>query len=265
MILQLFGFIHLSFIDILDILLVGVLIFLFFRWIKGTSAMNIFFAIVLLLAARFLANAMGMNMLSSILGTIMDIGAIALVVIFQPEIRRFFNSLGHSLSQNSYLRKFLPPKMGELSEGSTEELLSACRIMSEQKVGALIVILNENRIKDIVSTGDIVDSKISSRLIQNIFFKNSPLHDGAMIIGSDRIVAARCTLPNTDRRDLPANYGMRHKSAIGITEYCDASVIVVSEQTGTISFVKGGEISPVKNVNDLRALISPETQKTEAE
>ena len=138
---------------------------------------------------------------------------------------------------------------------AVNDLTEACRRMSEDKTGALIVIAHDTPLDEIISTGDRIDAGIHRRLIMNLFFKNSPLHDGAMVIAGNRIVAARCTLPITERTDIPANYGMRHKAAIGITEETDADVIVVSEETGRISFVKEGQVTPIQNINELKLLL----------
>lgn len=135
--------------------------------------------------------------------------------------------------------------------------------MSADKTGALIVFPRKDSLDFIVETGDIVDAKVTRRLIMNIFFKNSPLHDGAMIISADRIVAARCTLPITGRSDIPAHYGMRHKAAIGISEETDADVVVVSEETGGISFVRGGNIKSINNINELKLLLGAGEGTTE--
>ena len=137
-----------------------------------------------------------------------------------------------------------------------KEICEACKQMAESKTGALIVLLRKDDLQDIVDNGDRLDADIKERLIENIFFKNSPLHDGAMVIGSNRIIAARCTLPITERGDLPARYGMRHKSAVGISERSDADVIVVSEQRGEISFVRDGAIRPIANIAELAACIT---------
>ena len=128
--------------------------------------------------------------------------------------------------------------------------------MAEDKTGALIVIAHDTPLDDIISTGDRIDATIHRRLIMNLFFKNSPLHDGAMIISGGRIVAARCTLPITEKTNIPARFGMRHKAAIGITEESDADAIVVSEETGNISFVRGGEVTPINNINELKLLLT---------
>jgi len=256
MILEFLGFLRLSFIDILDIIVVALLIYTLFRWIRGSSAVNIFIAILLLFAIRFVAQVLGMKLLSSLMGTVVDIGAIALIIIFQPEIRQFLGRLGRgtgiSRKGKSFVERIMAQKDNALTSESVNEIVDACRDMADSKTGALIVLLHNNNLKDIIDTGDTIDAKVRSRLIQNIFFKDSPLHDGAMIIGDNRIIAARCTLPMTERTDLPAKYGMRHKSAVGISERSDADVIVVSEQRGTISFVRDGQIYPIDNINSLR-------------
>lgn len=254
------GFLRITFVDVLDILMVAALIYLVFKWIRGSAAVNIFIAIVSLLLLRFLVNALNMKMMSSILGTVINVGTIALVIIFQPEIRRFLFNIGSQAfkGRNSIISKFINKEQKLLSPESIDELVQACFEMGEQKVGALIVIPHKASLEDIISTGDIVDAQISKPLIENIFFKNSPLHDGAVILGENRITAARCTLPITDRTDIPARFGMRHKAAIGVSERYDVSVIVVSEQTGGVSYVYEGRLTPVKNMNKLKLLINDE-------
>ena len=255
------GFLRLTLIDILDIVVVAVLLFMVFRWIRGSSAMNIFIAIIMLLLIRILSSALGMKMLSSIMGTVIDVGAIALIIIFQPEIRRFLNNIGRSAGdtlgkRGRLLARLLPRKSAEtLEDSSIREIAEACTEMSEQLTGALIIIKRNHSLEDIINTGDIVDARISKRLIMNIFFKNSPLHDGAMVIADNRITAARCTLPITDRTDIPAHYGMRHKAALGISEQCDADVIVVSEQTGRISHAYGGNVETIDSPNALKLIL----------
>ena len=253
------GFLHFNFADVLDILMVAAIIYMLFHWLKGSAAMNIFLAIVALLLLRVLVGLLNMKMTSTILGTLIDVGAIALVVIFQPEIRRFLNNIGRRAMGSKVARPLLDRILGKrtelMSADEVDELVQACFEMGEQRTGALIVIPHRSSLDEIVSTGDAVDARISKPLIENIFFKNSPLHDGAMRLGQNRIVAARCTLPITDR-SIPARYGMRHKAAVGLSERYDASVIVVSEQTGIVSFVTEGKITPVKNMNTLKLLIA---------
>lgn len=256
---------HLNVVDILDIIVVAALIYAIFRWIKGSSAIYIFIAIILMFGARLLADLIGMELVSAVLGTVLDVGMIALIVIFQPEIRRFLNRLGRSAGDTIEKRGFLDKLLGRadshgLVGADIAEICEACEEMSEQKTGALIVLPHINPLEDIIATGDRIDANISRRLIMNIFFKNSPLHDGAMIISAGKITAARCTLPITDRSDIPARFGMRHKAAVGISEQSDADVIVVSEQTGAISFVRGGKVTPISSINSLILLLGDKTE-----
>ena len=259
------GFLHFTLIDVLDILMVAAIIFFIFRWIRGSSAMNIFIAIIIVLFIRIVTSALGMKMMSSLLGTIIDVGAIAIIVIFQPEIRRFLNTLGRSAGdtigrRRKFLDRFFPKAQEQLASREVTEIAEAVMEMASQKTGALILIRRKNSLEDIVATGDTLDAGISRRLIMNIFFKNSPLHDGAMVIGGGRIIAARCTLPITERTDLPARYGMRHKAAVGISEICDADVIVVSEQTGGVSFVREGKVTTLHSLNNLKLLLGAKTE-----
>ena len=212
---------------------------------------------MLLLVIRVVASAVGMKMLSSLLGTIIDVGFIAVIIIFQPEIRRFLNTLGRSagdtLEKRSFIQKlWARDALGALSAASIAEISQAVQAMAEQKTGALIVIRRKDALQDILATGDMLDAAIRSRLIMNIFFKNSPLHDGAMVLGGNRIEAARCTLPISDNGLLPARYGMRHKAAVGITERSDAFVVVVSEQSGEISVAERGRLETVHSLNALK-------------
>ena len=261
MILGAFDFIQMSFTDILDIILLGLIIFVAFRWLKGSSAISIFVAIVSLYLIRVLVSAFNMRLIEAILNMILDVGVLAFIVIFQPEIRKFLTRLGNRYMGSSRGRDFLDKILGRKSAHtefgeSINNITEACRRMSEEKTGALIVIAHTTALDDILSTGDRIDASIHRRLIMNLFFKNSPLHDGALVIADDRIVAARCTLPITERTDIPANYGMRHKAAIGITEETDAEAIVVSEETGRISFVKAGVVTPITNINELKLLLN---------
>ena len=263
-----FGFLHFTWIDILDILMVAALIYLIFRWIRGTSAINIFIAIIILLIVKVVVSALGMRMVSSLLGTVIDVGALAIIVIFQPEIRKFLYKIGRSagktIGKNSFIFRLIPHKGGaKMETADISEIVEACKVMSKQQTGALIVIRHRDSLDDVIETGDRIDAMIRQRLIRNIFFKNSPLHDGAMIIGNDRIIAARCTLPITDRMDLPAHFGMRHKAAVGMSEQCDADIIVVSEQTGGVSFVRAGEITPIKSFNVLKLMLSGTAEEGE--
>lgn len=260
--LALFGFLEMSIADILDIFLLGLIIFLAFKWLRGSSAMSIFIAIVSLFFIRLLVGAFNMRMMTNIMDMVLDVGVLALIVIFQPEIRKFLMRLGNRYMNSRRGRKFINRILGRTQTSNltmreeVNEITEACRRMSEDKTGALIVIAHETSLEDIISTGDKIDASIHRRLIMNLFFKNSPLHDGALVITGGRIVAARCTLPITEKMNIPASYGMRHKAAIGITEETDADAIIVSEETGRISFAKGGEVTPINNINELKLLLN---------
>lgn len=257
MVLALFGFLHMSLADVLDILLVALIILIAFRWIKGSAAMSIFLAIVSLYIIRVVVAALNMKMTNALMETVLDVGMIALIVIFQPEIRRFLIQLGNRYlnqagKQNTIINRIFGKKASSDEAAAIQEIADACKDMSQARTGALIVFPQNSSLQDIMETGDRIDAKVSRRLILNLFFKNSPLHDGAVIIADGRIAAARCTLPITDRTDIPAHLGMRHKAAIGISEQSDAKVVVVSEETGTISFVESGVVTPISNVNELK-------------
>lgn len=251
-------FLHIGFVDVLDILLVTLIIFYIVRLLKGSQAMSIFLAIMVLYALRIVSAALNMKLTSSLLGTVMDVGLIALIVIFQPEIRRFLSTLGNTYKQAEANSRFLNRIFGRKSaSGSAQtinEICKACDEMSHEKCGALIVIQKSNPLKYYQETGDTIDAVVSKRLLMNLFFKNSPLHDGAVIISGDRVVSARCTLPITEQ-NVPASFGMRHKAAVGLSEITDALVIVVSEETGRISVARDGRAEHVESINNLKLLL----------
>jgi TIGR00159 family protein len=253
-----FDFINLSFVDILDIILVGLLIYEMIRLIKGTAAMGIFVGILIIYLAWIVVRAFHMELLSSIIGQILGVGVIALIVIFQQEIRHFLFRLGNRYDPTKrgfFSRLFKHSKGQGISAEALEEITAACRKMSETKTGALIVMPHEQGLQSVVETGDELHALINRRLIENIFFKNTPLHDGAMIMTSNRIVAARCTLPVSESMSIPPRYGMRHRAAVGITEQTDATVIVVSEETGEITFVADGQMKTMGSITELRLAI----------
>ena len=225
--------------------------------------MSIFVAIISLYGIRLIVSAFNMRLMTNIMETVLDVGVIAFIVIFQPEIRKFLMRLGSRYISSKQGKAILDRILGKARQSAdiskseaVNDITQACRRMSEDKTGALIVIGHKASLEDIINTGDRIDAAIHRRLIMNLFFKNSPLHDGALVITGGRIVAARCTLPITERSNIPANFGMRHKAAIGITEETDADAIVVSEETGKISFVKSGAVTPIQNINELKLLIS---------
>ena len=254
------AFITIRFLDILDILLVSFLLYQLYNLIKGTTAISIFVGIFSFYLLWLIVRALNMQLLSSLLGQVIGVGVIALIIVFQQEIRRFILIIGSKYFSN---KKFSIEKLFSISYAEEEEfnysaIVTASINMSDQKVGALIVITKQSDLYSYQKTGDSINSDISDRLIESIFFKNSPLHDGAVIIRNNKIVAARCVLPTTDRNDLPAKYGMRHRAAIGITEKTDASVVIVSEETGSISFAHLGNIEYNISSNHLQQLLVDE-------
>lgn len=239
-------FIQIRIVDVIDIMLVALLLYVLYRLLRGTAAISIFVGIVAIFLIWQLVNALQMELLSTILGAFVSVGFIALIIIFQPEIRRFLFTIGTKTQhgENKFFHFFKRERRHVTID--TETLCQACKSMSDIKQGALIVITRQNTMPDIVMTGVNIDAELSKPLIENIFFKNSPLHDGAMIITSNRIKAARCILPVSNNSNLPGHYGLRHRAAVGISENNDCIVLVVSEETGDISLVKAGNIKTLQ-------------------
>ena len=231
--------------DAVDIVAVAILLFYLYRVLRRSRSLYVFVGIVIFLLLYMLVKQTGMKLLGGIFEGLYSAGIIAIIVIFQEEIRRFFYTLG----TNERVRKFITSFHTDIQndkEKSNKELgpiVHACMNMARAKVGALIVIEKEMPLEDIVKMEEVMDAKISQRLIENIFYKNSPLHDGAMIISKGRIKAAACILPVSHDYDIPKDLGLRHRAALGISQQCDAMAIVVSEQTGRIAVAEDGRFS----------------------
>ncbi len=238
------GLLGIRFLDIIDIILVAFLLYVLYNFLKGTVAINIIFGIIAIYLIWKLVEVLEMKILSEILGQFISVGVIALIVVFQPEIRKFLLLLGTSTFARRKRNRFLFWRVDTSNQLSQyiDQIVKACQSMSSSKIGALIVIGRINELRQTIETGEIIDAQISEYLLENIFFKNTPLHDGAVIIIGDRIRAARCILPVSKNPKLPADLGLRHRAAAGITEQSDAIAIVVSEQTGAISFSVEGRI-----------------------
>ena len=249
-------------LDIIDIVLVAIILFQLYRLIRGTAAFSIFIGIFFLYIFWLVVKALNMELIGSILGQVIGVGVIALIIVFQQEIRRFLLVMGNKyLGRNRFsLSAFFPEGGTEATSAQPEleEIVRACDSMSESKTGALIVIGRRSPLEMYAESGELVDGKITEGLIESIFFKNSALHDGAMIIQNGRILAARCPLPVTDKPGLPSRFGMRHRAAIGITEHSDSYVIVVSEESGKISVVDAAEIMENLNIHQLRLILQKE-------
>ena len=259
-VLGIFSFLQFGWADILDIGMVALLIFFLMRSIRGNSTvMNIVLVLAFLVVAQAIASTLNMRMMTVLLNALLDVGVLAIIIIFQPEIRhllnRFAMQTGISRRTGDLFNRVLGIKEEQLGSRSVEELAEAVRAMSAEKTGALIVIQHKSSMDEFMDTGDRFEAEINRRLIMNVFFKNSPLHDGAMIIVGNHIAAARCQLPMTNRTDIPAHFGMRHRAAIGLSEDTDADIIVVSEEDGAVRFVRSGEVTEVESMQELRQLL----------
>lgn len=232
--------------DILDVILVALLLYQFYRFVKGTGVINIILGFILVFIVWRVVEALNMDLLSNILGAFFSVGVLALIIIFQSEIRQFLLLFGSNriISENRKKKKKSLFNFGMTNDDKLpiDQIISACMSMASTKTGALIVITMKNELQNIVNTGDVLNARISNRLIESVFFKNSPLHDGAMIISYNLIKSARCILPVSDNSSISASLGLRHRAAIGVTENSDAVAIVISEEKGTISLIEKGEI-----------------------
>ena len=246
-----------SFKDVIDILLVALVLYYIYKLMKRSSAANIFSGIIVFIIVWIVfSQILNFRLMGTMMNYIINIGALALVVLFQEEIRRFLSTIG-TTGKHNFIINFL---RGKHPDNATHEdimpIVLACLNMSKKKVGALIIIEQQIGLSEYISSGDTIDANINQRLIENIFFKNSPLHDGAMIIRKKRIAAAGCILPVSHDGDIPKQFGLRHRAALGISQKTDALAIVVSEETGTISAAKNGSFHVNLTADELAAFIS---------
>lgn len=233
--------------DFIDIMFVAILLFFGYKLMKRSRSVNIFYGVLIFISFWIIiSKILEMKLLGGILDQLVSVGAIAIIILFQEEIRHFFYSIGTHERAERLMRFFLP-KTKENTDGQRYErdtimpILMACLNMSKHKVGALIVMQNDLPLGDFIRTGERLDARISQRLIENVFFKNSPLHDGAMIISNGQITAASCILPISHDLDIPKEFGLRHRAARGVSKETDALSIVVSEETGGITAAYNNE------------------------
>lgn len=239
------GFLDIGIIDIIDIFLVAYLLYSMYKLIKGTAAMNIFAGFFFAYLIWLIVKVLKMRLLSHILGYFMSVGALALIIVFQQELRNFLLMIGSKYFSNDKfsLEKIFASIM-EKNKVSIdfESIAEACVNMAKEKTGALIAIANSSDLSKYAATGETINCQINSRIIETIFFKNSPLHDGAMIVGATEIQAAACVLPVSKSSKLPKKLGLRHRSALGLSEQSDALLIVVSEESGKITLFRQGKL-----------------------
>lgn len=257
------GFVPFTFIDFIDIILVAAIMFWIYRATRGTNAPYIISGIIMIYLMWVVVRTLNMELLSNILGQFVSVGVIALIIVFQPEIRRFLQMIGMRQKRFNFIARIFN-RNDNTSVTIIAPIVQACREMSAHKTGALIVIGRQSDLRLITEGGIAINAKISTPLLENIFFKNAPLHDGAVVIEGDRIVAAKCILPVT-QSDVPKSYGTRHRAAIGMSEISDAIILVVSEETGGISIAHGGtihrDIAPDQLANLLQRHFGANRQK----
>lgn len=250
-----------TFLDLIDIVLVAIILFQLYKLIRGTAALSIFIGIFLIYMFWLIVKALNMELIGALLGQVIGVGVIALIIVFQQEVRRFLLVIGNRYMTRrklSFGKIFSSVEEQKGSPKEAEEIVRAAESMAAKKTGALIVLGRKSSLDIYSEGGERIDAVISAELLETIFFKNSPLHDGAVLIEDGKIFAARCPLPITDRISLPTRFGMRHRAAIGISEHTDALVVVVSEESGNITVAESGEVKERISANELRQILLKE-------
>ena len=244
--------------DIIDIFFVAIILYEMYRLLRRSGAANVFWGLLAFILVWFLVSyVLNLELTGALFDRIISVGAIALIVIFQDEIRSFFSRLGSRFSLDAIHRSLHTNRQRQREEKNVMQIVLACKKMAAQKTGALIVITRGQDLRTYAESGESLDAQISARLIENIFFKNTPLHDGALIITGGRIRSAACILPGSKNQNIPQHYGLRHRAALGIAEKTDALAIAVSEETGSITVAEGETLRPVK-IDELEQLLSRE-------
>lgn len=252
------NFIEFKPIDLIDIILMAFLLYNIYKLVKGTVAINIFIGIVIIYFIWQLTEILKMELLSNVIGKFIGVGVFGLIVVFHQEIRKFLLMLGSTnfASRRNFIKHFKFLKQDQLNtETDVDTIINACKKMGNSKTGAILVFEKNNSLDFVKNTGDKMNIEITQPILESIFYKNSPLHDGAAIIEGNFIVATRVILPVSDERSIPQRYGLRHRAAIGITEKTDAIALVVSEETGHITYIKDGEFVRFKDFDEMGDMI----------
>jgi diadenylate cyclase len=236
------GFLEVSWVDLIDISLVAVLLYQVYKLIRGSLAMNIFLGILSLYLIYLIVRAAQMELLATILGQFMGVGVLAMIILFQPEIRKFLLLIGRTteINRDDIFKTITNWRTEHHEDFDVSQLMEALKTLKATRTGALIVFSRDIELKFYVETGDPINAEINKRLILSIFNKNSPLHDGALIIYKGKIKAARCVLPVSENDHLPPHFGLRHRSAIGMSEITDTLVLAISEETGRLILARNG-------------------------
>ncbi|MFB9055335.1 diadenylate cyclase [Mariniflexile ostreae] len=244
-------------VDIIDVFLVALLLYYIYKLVKGTVAINIFIGIIIIYAVWKLTDFLEMFMLHNIFDGFIKVGIIALIVVFQPEIRKFLLMVGSTnfSGRRKFFKHFRFLKTDTGNETKVEVIISACTKMAASRTGALIVFERNNNLDFLSASGDEMNISVTQPIIESIFFKNSPLHDGAIIVKNNTVKATRVILPLNNEKTIPKRFGLRHRAAIGVTEKTDALALAVSEETGHISYFKDGEFIVFEDIDELTALI----------
>ncbi|WP_089684923.1 diadenylate cyclase CdaA [Catalinimonas alkaloidigena] len=251
------GFLEVTFVDVAEILLVGYLLYQLYKLMRGSVAIRIFIGIISIYLLYLIVKATGMELLTGILGQFIDVGVIAAIVVFQQEIRKFLMVIGKStFFNNDFFLRSLLRRNANLTNLNLQPVLEAAKAMSGTNTGGLIVFAKSSELKFYAESGDILDAKLSKRLLLSIFYKNSPLHDGAVIIYNNQVKAARCILPVTENTEVPASLGLRHRAALGMSEATDSVVLIISEETGQMSLAFNGRLEHNLSITELRDKIN---------
>lgn len=254
------GFLEISWVDIIDIFMVSILLYQVYKLMRGSVAIKVFLGFLFLYLIFLVVKAANMELLSIILGQFMGVGVIAVIILFQQEIRKFLLLLGKTTifeEGNMFMNiKMLWKDKFDQTSMNITPVIEAIKSLGGSNTGALIVFSRDSELKFYADSGDRMDALVSKRLLMAIFNKHSPLHDGAVIIHDNRIVAARCILPVSEQDNLPAQFGLRHRAAVGMTENTDSLVIIVSEETGQLSTVRSGTMEHNLSAQEVRKKIN---------
>ena len=260
------GFLDVRWTDLVDILLVSILLYQVYKLMKGSVAVRVLLGFLSLYLIYLIVKAAQMELLANILGQFMGVGVLAAIILFQQEIRKFLLILGKTTTfrQDGFLKNFWVWRKKDAKEGiNITPVIEATKSLSGSNTGALIVFSKNSELKFYVDSGDLIDAHLSKRLLLSIFNKYSPLHDGAVIIYRDKIKAARCILPVSERENLPAEYGMRHRAALGMSEVTDTLTLIISEETGQMSIARNGKLENNLSAPEIRKKINRYFQEKE--
>lgn len=256
--MDILNFLDFKITDVLDIIMVATLLYYIYKLVRGSVAINIFIGIVIIWAFWKLTELFDMEMISSMVGGFMQVGLIALIIVFQQEIRKFLLMVGSTnfANKRNFLKRFKFLREESIAASiNIDAIISACKNMSNTRTGALIVIERNNSLDFVKSSGDRMYIEVNRPILESIFYKNSTLHDGAAVIENNYIVATRAILPVSNERNIPLRYGLRHRAAVGITEKTDALALVVSEETGNISYIRNGEFVDYEGTEELKSMV----------